>query len=63
MSNAAKHIQRSHKTYSNNASVFAGFNRSAMTRAKMIKANENRSTIIENIVRLFNRFRYRKQGK
>lgn len=63
MAGRLKHVQRSHKTYGKNTGVFIGFQRTAMKKAEMFKANENRATLFERISSVFNGIRHRKNGE
>lgn len=63
MAGIVKHAQRSHKTYSNNSYIYAGFQRNALTKKQRMEANDNKATIIERIQAVFNRIRYRKSGE
>lgn len=60
MASRTKHAQRSHKTYSNNSCIYAGFQRNALTKKQRIEANDNKSTLLERVAAAFNRFRYRR---
>jgi hypothetical protein len=62
MSSRAKHMQRSHKTYSKNTGAFIGFQRNAMTKKQRMEANDNKATIFEKIAAAFNRFKYHRTG-
>jgi hypothetical protein len=50
MSSKAKHVLRSHKTYSNNHSIFRGFENKAIYRSAQ---KQTRKTFGEKVARLF----------
>jgi hypothetical protein len=50
MSNKAKHVLRSHKTYSNNYSIFRGFENKAIYKSAQ---KQSRITIGEKLSKLF----------
>lgn len=60
MAGRIKHAQRSHKTYSNNSYIYAGFQRNALTKKQRIEANDNKATLFERVAAAFNPFRYRR---